>query len=218
MKILNPKSGFPVWGSGKGTGNPQEIWPCRPAAFDYRTPTWLWETETPVSEGRNKILHWPRLRGEEQLPHRRLSQNYLLVLEGLLWSTGWQGLTTGTGPLEGPPWSKPSWSLPLTRRARWPQGWVASGQTTSWEGVQPHQSTDNWIKALFSKALPTRARPSFSHHQSLAHQEGYTSLLASPIRGQTEEARSTISQELKQKPYYRKLIMMKKQKVMSQKG
>ena len=36
------------------------------------------------------------------------------------------------------------------------------------------------------------------------------------IREQTEEARSTVSQQLKQKPYYRKLITMKKQKVISQ--
>ena len=35
------------------------------------------------------------------------------------------------------------------------------------EGVQSHPSADNWIKPLPSKALPTRARPSFSHRQSL---------------------------------------------------
>ena len=34
--------------------------------------------------------------------------------------------------------------------------------------------------------------------------------------GQTKEARSTVSQWLKQKRYYRKLIRVKKQKVMSQ--
>ena len=28
---------------------------------------------------------------------RRLNQNYPLVLEGLLWSVGQEGLTTGTG-------------------------------------------------------------------------------------------------------------------------
>ena len=33
--------------------------------------------------------------------------------------------------------------------------------------MQPHPSADNWIKAFLSKALPTRARPSFSHHQRL---------------------------------------------------
>ena len=33
-------------------------------------------------------------------------------------------------------------------------------------GVQPHPSADNWIKSLLKQALPTRARPSFSHCQS----------------------------------------------------
>ena len=48
-------------------------------------------------------------------------------------------------------------------------------------------------------------------------QEAYTSLLASSIKGQTEAARrSTASQQLTQKQYYRKLIMMEKQKVISQ--
>ena len=44
-----------------------------------------------------------------------------------------------------------------------------------------------------------------------SHQEAYTRLSASSIRGQTEEARSTVSQQLKQKSYYRKLITMKLQ-------
>ena len=43
-----------------------------------------WGKQTPVLEGTNKILHAPRPRGEEQWPHRRLSQSYLLVLEGFL--------------------------------------------------------------------------------------------------------------------------------------
>ena len=51
-------------------------------------------------------------------------------------------------------------------RAHRPEGWVASGQTTTREGMQPYSSADNWSKALLSKALPTRARPSFPH-QSL---------------------------------------------------
>ena len=33
--------------------------------------------------------------------------------------------------------------------------------------MQPHPSADNWIKALLSKALPTKAWPRFSNHQSL---------------------------------------------------
>ena len=49
-----------------------------------------------------------------------------------------------------------------------PRGWVASGQTNAREGLQPQPSADTWIKALLSKALPTRARLSFSHSQFLA--------------------------------------------------
>ena len=49
---------------------------------------------------------------------------------------------------------------------------------------------------------------------SPSHQENYTSLLVSSIRGQTEEAQ--VSQQLKQKPNHTKLIMVKKQKVRSQ--
>ena len=33
--------------------------------------------------------------------------------------------------------------------------------------MQPHPSAENWIIALLNKALPTRTRLSFSHHQSL---------------------------------------------------
>ena len=41
-------------------------------------------TETPGSENTNKILHAPRLRVKKQWLHRKLSQNFLLVLAGLL--------------------------------------------------------------------------------------------------------------------------------------
>ena len=42
-----------------------------------------------------------------------------------------------------------------------------SGQKAIRVRAQPHPSADNWIKALLSKALLTRARPSFSHHHFL---------------------------------------------------
>ena len=35
------------------------------------------------------------------------------------------------------------------------------------EGTQPQPSAENWIKDLLSMALPTRARTSFNHSQSL---------------------------------------------------
>ena len=71
------------------------------------------------------------------------------------------------------------------------QGWVTLGQTTNRREAQLHPLADNWIKVLLSTALPTRARPSFSHHQPLPSGSLH-SLLASSTRGQTEEARTTI--------------------------
>ena len=220
--VLNSTSGFPAWGSNTGTGNPQGIWPWRPVGFDYRISTELRGTETPVLEGTNKILPTPRPRGKEQWPHRIQNQHYLLVLEspeeawvsrGSPQEQGHQQQRGGKVPLGVSPLGGSH--KPYHRVCR-PKGWVTSGQTTTREGVQPHPLADNWIKVLLSKALPTWARLSFST-SSPSHQETY-SLLASSIRGQTEEARrTTVPQWLKQKSYYRKLIRMKKQKVMSQK-
>ena len=81
--------------------------------------------------------------------------------------------------------------------------------------MPPHASADNWIKALPSKDLPTRAKPRFPT-ASPSNPEAHTSLLASFFRGQREEARRTTVSQLEQKPHYRKLIGMKKQKVMTQ--
>ena len=63
--------------------------------------------------------------------------------------------------------------------------------------------------------MPTRAKARFPT-ASPSNQEAYTSLLASSFRGQREEARRTTIPQLEQKPHYRKLIGMKKQKVMTQ--
>ena len=87
MEVLNHPSGFPDWGSNKGTGNPQESWPWRPPGLDYRTSTRLAETDSSLG-GHKQILCTPSPRGKEQWPHRRLNQNYLQVLEGLLWRCG----------------------------------------------------------------------------------------------------------------------------------
>ena len=103
-----------------------------------------------------------------------------------------------------------SWGLPLTLPySPRPQGWVTSGQTTTRKGMQPHPSVDNWIKVLLSKTWPTRARPSFSHCQSLPSRSFHKPL---SLTHQSADRGSTVAQ----KPYYRKLITMKKQKVMSQ--
>ena len=51
---------------------------------------------------------------------------------------------------------------PVDYRTELPQA-----KKTNKKGTQPHSSADNWIKDLLSMALPTRARPSFPHSQSL---------------------------------------------------
>ena len=67
VKVLNPTSGFPAWGSNKGTWNPQRIWPWGPIGFDYRPFRGLRETDTPGLEGTGKIFCAPRPR-EQQWP------------------------------------------------------------------------------------------------------------------------------------------------------
>ena len=122
-----------------------------------------------------------------------------------------------------------SWRSPLTRpragsvqfsqslshvwlfATPWTVGWVTSGQKTTKEGVPPHPSADNWIKALLSKALPTRARPSFSHHQSLSSESSHKAL--NLLHHRAEARRTTVSQWLKQKPHYRKLTAWKSKKL-----
>ena len=101
MKVLNCRSGFPAWGSNKGTGNPQVIWPWGPVGFDYRPFRVLGETETPPTHKQNLACTKPR--GKEQWAQRRLNQNYILVLQGLLWRHGWAWTyhwSTGRSPLE----------------------------------------------------------------------------------------------------------------------
>ena len=48
----------------------------------------LGETEIPLLEGTNKILHASGPRGKEKWPQRILDKTYLLVLEHLLWRHG----------------------------------------------------------------------------------------------------------------------------------
>ena len=63
----------------------------RPVEFICMTSTGLRETETLILEGTKKILLAPTPRGKQQWPNRWLNQNYLLVLDGLLWRRGLAG-------------------------------------------------------------------------------------------------------------------------------
>ena len=59
-------------------------------------------------------------------------------------------------------------------------------QVKNFEGIQPHPSTENWIKDLLSLAPPIRTRP-VSPSVSLSHQEAFTASYPSPSEGRQTE-------------------------------
>ena len=110
----------------------------------------------------------------------------------------------------------PAWKVPLGG-CHQPEGWVSSDQKNTKEGAQPHSSADSWIKALLSKALPTRARPSFSHHQSLPSGSLYKRLSLLHQRADRRSKKNHSPTVTKIKTTLQKcLTSMLKQKVMSQ--
>ena len=78
---------------------------------------------------------------------------------------------------------------------------AGSPQAKQLTGSATHPSTDNWIKALLRKALPTRVRPSFSQCQSLPSGSLHKPLRLICQRAYREAKRTTIPQWLEQKPH-----------------
>ena len=99
---------------------------------------------------------------------------------------------------------------PVDRSACSPQAKQLSGR----ECNPTHQQIIG-LKLYWAMICPPEQDPVFPT-VSPCHRAPYPSLLASLIRGQTEKAkRATIPQWLEQKPHYREIIRMKKQRVMS---
>ena len=103
------------------------------------------------------------------------------------------------------PWREPSQSLPLAppKSPGRLQCWVASGQTTNREGIQPHPSADKRIKVLLSSAHQSNSQlypPPVSPIRRCAQ----ASEIALSTRGQTAEARTTILQPVEQNPHSQK--------------
>ena len=194
-------SDFPAWGPNKETGNPQGMWPWRPAEFDYRTSRGLGERETSILEGTNKTQRRGAVIPQETEP--KLSAN------------------VGGSPVEAwasraSPQGLGHWKVPFGITLPWScrlQGWVASGQTTIREGAQPTHHQIIGLKLYWARPCSPEQDPVFPI-ASPSYQEAFTSLFASSIR--EEARRSTVSQWIKQKPYHKKVIVMKKQKIMSQ--
>ena len=113
----------------------------------------------------------------------------------------WERLKTGG---EGNDRGWDGWMASLTW---WTRVWVSSGSW--WWTGKP--------EVMQSMGCKESDKTEWLNWTDPSHQEAYRSLLGSSTRGQTEKARrTTIPQQLKQKPHYRKLIKMKKQRVMSQ--
>jgi len=94
-------------------------------------------------------------------------------------------------------------------RPRWPQAKKLPGKV-------PHTSANNWVKALLSKVLPTRTRPSFSHHLFLPRGSLHKTLNLLHQRADRRSKKNHNPTTTNTKTTLKKLISMKKQKVMSQ--
>jgi len=62
--------------------------------FDYKTSAGRGETDSSLGGHKQTLVH-TKTQGKEQCLHRRLNQNYLLELEGLLWRHGLEGAHHG---------------------------------------------------------------------------------------------------------------------------
>ena len=136
------------------------------------------------------------------------------MLDGLLQrcgSTGacHRGRALAAAVLGGALWWETSWKPPLTHhRACIFQGWVASGQTTNRKIAQPHPSEDYQIKVLLIPAHQSKTQffPLSVHPIRKLTQASQPH----PSEGMQKKPEAAVSQQLKIKPYYRKLIMRKK--------
>ena len=149
-------------------------------------------------------------QGKEQWPRGRLNQTYLLVLEALLHRRGVALSHCGdkdTGSRRSGKYSL-AWALPESTisTTKEPVGSSAglpqAKQPTGREPSPTHHQT-SWLK--FYWALPTRATPRSTHHQSFPSGNLQKPLTASCTRGQTAEARRTpILQAVEWKPHSQK--------------
>ena len=98
MKVLKPMSGFPAWDPTKGLGIPREFDLEGQWDLITRLPRDWGKREFNLGGHKQNLI--PTKTQERSSDHRRLNQNYLLVLEGLLWrcwSAGVHRRDKGTG-------------------------------------------------------------------------------------------------------------------------
>ena len=89
----------------KGLGIPRES-DLSSAGFDHKTYTGMGETDSSLG-GHKQNLAGTKIQRKGAVTPRKLNQNYMLVLEGLLWRPGSAGAATGTGALAAAVWEGP---------------------------------------------------------------------------------------------------------------
>ena len=111
-----------------------------------------------------------RTQGKKWWPHKKLGQNYLLVLEGLQWRWGMavahcrdkngSGRSSGEYSLVWDPMEAAIFS-PRPGSTQQPVGSCldASCQTTNKAGAQPHSTADRLLKFSLNKQLPDKHTP-----------------------------------------------------------
>ena len=123
-----------------------------------------WETD-PWRAQRNLFTSGPRRK--EQWPRKKLSQTCLWVPWSLQRRCGLTVASRGVRALTTTDLGAPECRQKSFWR-RLPLPLPEFGLRPDYrEGTQPHQSAENWIKDLLGMTLPTGARPSFPHSQSL---------------------------------------------------
>ena len=113
-----------------------------------------------------------RTHRKEKWPHRRLNQSYQLVLEGLLQRlevTVAHREDKDTGLRSSGKYSL-AWVLPesaISPNKDWVGSSIGSLQAKQPTGREPSPTHQQTSRLKFYWALPTRATPSSTHHQSL---------------------------------------------------
>ena len=135
-------------------GSPR-IWPQGPADLNYRPSRGLRKTDCSLGGHKQNFAHTKTQRRAMLPPHDAEPKLPASVREAPV------DVSIDRGSPQGPG----HWKVlvDIAPGAGLPQAKQLLGRGV---GVQPHPSADNWIKVLLSKALLTRARPSFSHGQS----------------------------------------------------
>ena len=141
--------------------------------------TWRAQTEPcvqdPGERNSDPTRDWPRLACECPAVSGR--------------GMGWQWPAAGLGALSV---AVPAWDLLKEVAIIFITSTIVWSQVNNRWGIQPHPSTQNWIKDLLSMALPIRTRPSFPLNQSLPSRSFHKPLIL--LHQRADRLKTTITE------------------------